>query len=364
VTDPDLYFPVAAPPGPGEAVAIAPGILWLRMPLPFALDHINLWLIADEEGWTAVDTGYATDAARALWRRICGERLGGRPIRRIVVTHYHPDHIGLAHWLAEQCAAPLWMTEKEWRQARALSGPGDHAPLYRAFARRAGLDAAAGALFAARHDAYRRGVPAVPARFHRLADGMSLAIGGRCWRVIVGEGHAPELACLYCPESGVLIAGDQILPQISPNISLTPHEPDGDPLARYLASLDKLRRAVPPDVLVLPSHNLPFYGLHRRIDALARHHAARCAQILAICGQPKSAAELVPLLFRRPLDRHQVGFALGEALAHLHYLAARGEIERVPGADGVDRFLRKAAIEPALCYTFARLAGRIKEGGG
>ena len=219
----------------------------------------------------------------------------------------------------------------------------DFAPLARAFARRAGLDAAASAAFGERHDSYRRGVPSEPPSFHRIADGMSIAIGRRHWQVIVGEGHAPELACLYSAESGVLIAGDQVLPNISPNISVAPHEPDDDPLARYLVSLKKLRAAVPAEVLVLPSHNLPFRGLHRRIDELARHHAARCAEILAVCDRPRSASELVPLLFRRPLDRHQTGFALGEALAHLHYLLAHDEIARETDTGGVDRFLRRAA---------------------
>ena len=172
---------------------------------------------------------------------------------------------------------------------------------------------------------------------------MSLTIGGRDWRVIIGEGHAPELACLYCPETGVLIAGDQILPRISPNISVQPHEPDGDPLARYLRSLEKLREALPAETLVLPSHNLPFRGVHARIAELADHHAARCTEVMAACARPLSAAEVMPLLFRRRLDRHQTGFALGETLAHLHYLVGKGELVRERGDDDIDRFLRKAA---------------------
>jgi glyoxylase-like metal-dependent hydrolase (beta-lactamase superfamily II) len=339
-----LHFPVAVPPGPGELRAIAPGVRWLRMPLPFALDHINLWLIEDGPGWTLVDTGYAMASVKALWQQIFAEGLDGRPIRRILVTHYHPDHIGLAGWLAEHWQAPLWTTEKEWLHARVMSGDSeDFAPLRRAFARRAGLDAAAGALFAERHDGYRRGVPSVPASYRRIADGTSVEIGGRRWHVIVGEGHAPELACLYCAETGVLISSDQVLPKISPNISVAPHEPDGDPLACYLASLARLRAAVPGEVLVLPSHNLPFRGLHRRIDELADHHAARCEEILLACERPLSAIELVPTLFRRPLDRHQMGFALGETLAHLHYLLVQGEIARATSAEGVDRFTRRAA---------------------
>jgi glyoxylase-like metal-dependent hydrolase (beta-lactamase superfamily II) len=336
-----LQFPVAAPPGPGETLVIAPGVRWLRMPLPFALNHINLWLLEDGPGWTIVDTGYAMAETKALWERIFAEQLADLPVTRIIVTHYHPDHIGLAGWLTERWQAPLWVTEKEWLFARVMSLSGeDFAPLNRSFAHRAGLDQAMSELFADREKSYRRGVLSVPPSFQRLTDGTHIEIGGREWQVIVGEGHAPELASLYCAETGVLIAGDQVLPKISPNISVQAHEPNGDPLARYLGSLKKLRGAIPPETLVLPSHNLPFFGLHARIDALAAHHAARCDEILAACERPKTALELLPVLFRRILDRHQMGFALGEALAHLHYLMGQGALDRVLGDDGVNRFSR------------------------
>ena len=338
-----LAFPVATPPGAGETLAIAPGVEWLRMKLPFALDHINLWLLEDGPGWTIVDTGYAMPDTVTRWERIFAERLDGRPVTRIIVTHFHPDHVGLAGWLAERWLVRLWMTEKEWLYARVMSrGSDDFAASRGEFALRAGLDPAASELFGEREKSYRRGVPSVPAEFQRLEDGMPFDIGGRQWRVVVGEGHAPEHACLYCAETGVLIAGDQVLPKISPNVSVQAHEPDGDPLARFLLSLGKLRAALPADALVLPSHNLPFYGLHTRLDELAAHHRARCAEVIAACETPKTAVELLPVLFRRPLDRHQTAFALGEALAHLHYLMGQGELDRALGADGVYRFVRAA----------------------
>jgi len=338
---PPLHFPVATPPGAGETLRIAPGVAWLRMPLPFALDHINLWLLEDGPGWTIVDTGYAMAETRARWERVFAERLNGSPVTRILVTHHHPDHIGLADWLAEYWQAPLWTTEKEWLYACLLTRDGDDsAALRRGFARRAGLDESASELFGEHHRGYRRGVPSVAASFQRLADGSVVEIGGREWRVIVGEGHSPELACLYCAETGVLISGDQVLPKISPNVSVHAHEPDGDPLARFLRSLDRLRGAVPPETLVLPSHNLPFFGLHARIDALVDHHRARCEEIIVACARPQCAMQLLPVLFRRPLDRHQMAFALGEALAHLHYLTGQGLLARELGADGVNRFLR------------------------
>jgi glyoxylase-like metal-dependent hydrolase (beta-lactamase superfamily II) len=339
-----LHFPAKTPPAPGEVYPIAPGVLWLRMRLPFALDHINLWLIEDGPGWTAVDTGFSLPETQDAWQQIFAQHLGGRPITRVIVTHYHPDHIGMAGWLTERWQAPLWITDKEWLHARInTAGSDDAAQRRRDFARRAGLDAEASTIFAERQGNYRRGVPSVPPAYRRIAEGNVIQIGGREWRVLIGEGHAPEHACLLCEETGVLIAGDQILPKISPNISVQAYEPDGDPLARYLASLLKLRGQLPPDVLVLPSHNLPFRGVHARIDDLAAHHHARCAEVAAACDRPMSAADMVPVLWRRSLDRHQMGFALGEALAHLHYLVGEGEIACETDHDGIDRFLRKAA---------------------
>jgi glyoxylase-like metal-dependent hydrolase (beta-lactamase superfamily II) len=343
-----LQFPVAPPPGPAEAFKIAAGVWWLRMPLPFALDHINLWLLEDGPGWTIIDTGYATAETKELWEQIFGEQLGRLPVTRVIVTHYHPDHIGLADWLARRWQVPLWITEKEWLYARMMSrGADDFGPLRRSFAHRAGLDGAASEIFGQRQNSYQRGVPSVPASFQRLRDGMTIEVGGRRWNVIVGEGHAPELACLYCAETGVLIPGDQVLPKISPNISVHVHEPDDDPLARYLASLARLREAVPPDTLVLPSHNLPFFGLHERIASLAAHHRARCDEVVAACAVPKTATQLLPLLFRRKLDPHQLGFALGEALAHLNHLVYQGALARELDGHGVYRFVRVSSEDNA-----------------
>jgi glyoxylase-like metal-dependent hydrolase (beta-lactamase superfamily II) len=337
-----LDFPVATAPAPGDVVPIAPGVSWLRMPLPFALNHINLWLLDDGASWTVVDAGYAMPETSALWERIFAERLDGKPVGRIIVTHYHPDHIGLAGWLAERWDAPLWITEKEWLHARMMTGDAlsDYAAAARAFALRAGFGEEDSDLFARRHSSYRRGVPSVPPSYRRIGEGSAIEIGGREWRVIVGEGHAPELACLYCEATGVLIAGDQILPRISPNISVSPHEPDGDPLARYLRSLAEIRAALPSETLVLPSHNLPFRGVHERIDELTAHHDERCAEALEACRHPATAAELVPVLFRRKLDRHQTAFALGETIAHLHYLIGQGEIACAAGEDGVYRYAK------------------------
>ena len=336
-----LRFPHAAPPEPGTLTEVVPGVHWLRMPLPFALDHINLWLLADGEGWTIVDSGLATPITQALWERIFAASLGGKKVTRLIVTHFHPDHMGLAGWLAERWGIPLWITETEWLWARMLGGDRDDAAFAAdqiPFYRRSGLDEATVQILAGRGNQYAKRVSTVPREFHRIADGMAIEIGGRRWQVIIGRGHAPEHACLHCPALDLFIAGDQVLPKISPNISVWPNEPDADPLARYLESLELLRRAVPADVLVLPSHNLPFLGLDTRIDQLAAHHAARLAEIEAACVTPHTTMDIVPLLFRRKLDTMQLGFAIGEALAHLHYLVGIGQLVRSARADGVQLF--------------------------
>ena len=339
-----LSFPHEAPPASGEVTEVAEGVLWLRMTLPFVLNHINLWLLEDGPGWTIVDTGIANEDTKAVWERIFAETLGGKPVTRVLVTHFHPDHMGLAGWLCRRWQAPLWTTEGEWLWARSLSLDADDASFVeeqRPFYRRTGIDAQAIATFAGRGNPYRGRVTPIPRSFERLQDGSELRIGGRLWRVVVGRGHAPEHACLYCPELRLFISGDQVLPKISPNVGVWPTEPEGNPLALFLSSLEKVRGAVLDDVLVLPSHNLPFRGLHARIEQLAQHHDERLAECEAACAAPKTVAEIVPVLFRRTLDAHQLGFALGEALAHLHYLVQTGRLARTRREDGIDLFRRR-----------------------
>jgi len=337
----ELEYPWAQPPGPAQACPVAPGVYWLRMPLPFALDHINLWLLEDGEGWTIVDTGIGRDEVRELWRDLFRGAMGGRPVTRIVVTHFHPDHFGLAGWLHEVWDAPVWMTRTEW-----LTGCAIHADAEARFVsrqvelfRRNGLDAARLEALERRGNAYRRIVSPPPLSFHRIRDGERIDAGGRGWRVVVGEGHAPEHACLYCEEAGVLIAGDQVLPRITPNVSLPPTEPYSDPLASFLESTRRFD-SLPADTLVLPSHGLPFRGLHRRVEQFRRHHEARLVDLVAACAEPRSAAELLPVLFNRELDVHQVMFAMGESLSHLVHATATGRLQRETGSDHVVRYRR------------------------
>ena len=340
----DYPFGETLPP-PGEALEAAPGLLWLRMPLPFALNHINLWLLRDARegrtGWTAVDCGVATDATRAHWDQVLAGAAGGEPLLRVMATHCHPDHIGLSDWLCAKDGAALWMTAGEYSFARMMSGalPGvDGSAAIPHFQRHGLVDPELVERLGERRNYYPSLVPAVPQAYTRLLDGDRVDIGGRAWTVIAGFGHSPEHASLYCEELKVLISGDMVLPRISTNVSVFAIEPEGNPLQLYLASLGRFA-SLPADTLVLPSHGKPFRGLHTRIAQLQQHHKERLAEVVSACSQPLSAADIVPIMFKRPLDVHQLTFALGEALAHLHKLWADGIVRRINSPDGIVRFV-------------------------
>ena len=336
-----LEHPWAAPPASGEVIPVAPGIKWLRTPLPFDLNHINLWLLEDGPGWTVVDTGVGLDDTRALWEQIFANHLDGRPVTRVIVTHFHPDHMGNAGWLTERWKAALWCAQAEWLYAQwawRAREVADAAPRL-AHYRRHGCGEDLLARLPKRMNPYPYLVPTLPTAFDRLLDGDVLVIGGRRWEVLTVYGHAPEQACLWNREDGVLISGDQVLPKITSNISVWPEQTMGNPLRLYLDSFGRFR-PIPVDTLVLPSHGLPFYGLHDRIEQLRLHHDARLAEAVDALVEPRTAAEVVPMLFRRDLDLMQLNFALGETLAHLNYLEADGRAVRLVGEDGLHRFLK------------------------
>ena len=336
-----LVYPWAQPPAPGAVTAVAPGIRWLRMPLPFQLDHINLWLLEDEPGWTIVDTGAGLDDTQALWERIFAERLDGRRVTRVVVTHFHPDHMGNAGWLNARWTTDLWCTQAEWLYAQFAWRTREAADAEPRLAHYRRHGCGEGVLARLRHrmNPYPELVPTLAPEFHRLRDGDTLVIGGRRWEVLTVLGHAPEHACLWNREAGVLIAGDQVLPKITTNVSVWSEQPLGNPLRLYLDSFERFR-PMAADTLVLPSHGLPFRGLHARLAQLRDHHEARLGEALDALLEPRSAAELIPALFRRELDVHQWGFALGESLAHLNFLEADGRAARTVGEDGVHRFVK------------------------
>ncbi len=325
------------------------------MGLPFVLDHINLWLLDDEldgpngriSGFTAIDCGITSEPTMAAWERLFDGFFKGKPLLRVIATHFHPDHVGLAHWLVtggrqHRWRAPLWMSAAEYAYARFLSlGSGDLAGdgAVKHFRRHGLTDAESlGKVRARGSGHYPKLVPAVPPAYVRINDGDAITIGSRRFKVMIGHGHSVEHVSLYCESDRLLVSGDMVLPRISTNVAVFDLEPEADPLPRYLRSLDRYL-PLPADTLVLPSHGKPFIGLHARVMQQHAHHAARLAEVLAACREPMSAAQIVPVLFKRDLDLHQLSFALGEALAHLHALWYEGKLTRLRGNDDVYRFV-------------------------
>jgi glyoxylase-like metal-dependent hydrolase (beta-lactamase superfamily II) len=331
----------AAPPRPGEWIEIAAGVFWSRVALPFRLDHVNVYLIDDGDSWTVVDTGIANAHAQETWTRLLGGRMSGRPVSKVLITHHHPDHVGLASFLADKLDAEVVMSGTEyllgltyWLDSDAMKA--DH---YRAFYRMRGLEAEIAESILDRSARYQSLTGPLPFSFRRVMDGDTLKLRSRTLQVMTGGGHAPEQAMLYCPDARILFAADQIMLGITPNVSVSPRNPNGDVLGLFLSSLQRLAAEIDDEVLVLPGHHLPFRGLRTRAREVSAHHDGRLAAIVDGCAQaPRSAADLLEILFRRPLDRGVMALAFGEACAHVNRLLEDSRIAARLEADGVERY--------------------------
>lgn len=351
---PALVYPCGEAPAPGVPKEVAPGVLWLRMPLPFTLTHINLYLLDDGAGWAVVDTGTQTPDVLAAWRALlapgASAPLTGRPITRVFATHMHPDHAGMAGWLTRKYDARLWMTREEYLMCRTLvADTGREAPDDAiAFYRRCGWPEEALDVYRARFGGFGKYVYALPDSFRRIVDDERITIGANEWRVVIGRGHSPEHACLVCEALGLMISGDQVLPRISSNVSVFPTEPDADPLEEWLGSIAGLRRKLPAALLVLPAHGEPFRGLHARLDRLAAGHARSLARLKRALAEPRRVIDIFGTLFARPVNvkSEQLGLATGEGVAHLNHLVRRGEVVAEPGPDGALRYRLAAAATP------------------
>lgn len=316
---------------------VVPGLQWLRLPLPFVLNHVNVWLLRDGNAFTLVDTGADKPETRATLERI----IAAHPLRHLIATHGHPDHIGLAGWIVERTGVPLSMTLAEWLAPQVWREEGLKAlrPEVEAFWRRNGLaEAGLTALRTTREKAQFRSYP-MPAQFQRLRDGDTVTFGERDWQVLVNGGHADEHASFYCSAERILIAGDQVLSKITPVVGVFPSQPEADPLADYFASLDRLA-ALPQDTLVLPSHGLPFHGLHARLAALREHHTQRLDALLAHMTEPKTGFQLAEGLFARAIAEGQNVLAMAETLAHAHRLVGMGLAAKSTASDGRILFTR------------------------
>ena len=349
---PKLEYPYPEPPPHGQSLEVAPGVRWIRMPLPYTLNHINLWAVDDGEGWALVDTGARTDEAVQIWRTLFAQAPDHRGMTRVLVTHMHPDHVGLAGWLTRKFGIRLWMTQLEYLYCRAMvADTGREAPSDALnFYHRAGWSQMALEDYRARFGNFGKHVHSLPDSYRRLVDGEWLEIGSHRWQVIVGRGHSPEHACLYCPSLKVLISGDQVLPRISSNVSVHPTEPDADPMSDWLDSLDRLQALVPNDVLVLPAHNECFRGLHTRLDALRRGQDIALNRLRRSLAEPRRAVDVFGALFGRAIgeaDPPLLGMATGESMACLNHLLHRGEAVREADAKGVDWYRLVGEVTPA-----------------
>lgn len=347
----ELHYPYAEHPTAGTTIEVADGVRWLTMPMPGSLNHINLYLLEDNGGWWIVDTGLGNEETLSWWDAVFRDEMGGRPVKGVICTHMHPDHIGQATRITERFRCPLYMTRTEYYQARSFSafdGSGHHSSwLGQQFYKRAGMQSD---YLEQLSEVWKRrgddsmGMPTVPTGYHRLEHGDVLTIGHNNWRVVVGSGHSPEHACLYSDALKVMISGDQILPVITSNVSVFPNEPEANPLKVWIESHDRFLDT-PEETFVLPAHNLPFTGIRQRLRDLIGHHEDRMLAIEEHCVQPALARDLLPVLFARKLDGRQQMMALGEAIAHLHLLMHRNRIERTLHEDGVYRF---RSIDPDL----------------
>ena len=312
-------------------------LVWLRMPLPFSLNHINLWLLRDNAGWAIVDTGVDTKTSRGVWHDTFADAMGGDPASHVIATHLHPDHVGCAGWLVQHFDVDFWMTRDEYMLCRILvadtgrSAPEEGVRFYAG----AGFSPEQLAHYEQSFGMFGKFVHPLPEAYKRMSDGDALSFGGCHWEVIIGSGHSPEHACLYDEDRNILIAGDQLLPTISSNVSVWPTEPLANPLKDWFASLDKLRNRLPADVLVLPAHGKPFRGAHYRLDQMAKEHNDRLDSLLDICSEPIRVVDVFPSLYRATISDNNRIMATGEAISHLNYLCESGDMVAETDSDHV-----------------------------
>lgn len=333
-----INYPFLTPPITGQTIEIVDGLYWLRLPLPFSPGHVNCYLLADGDGFYIVDTGMLGDETQSIWRHYL--QLGilkDKQIKGVIVTHLHPDHIGQAGWLVKSCDSKLLMTESEYNFAQHLleMETDQISDEVRLFYTKLGLDKdilSGGTPFS-----YPKKVEVLPNSYQVMRDGDQIKIGGRVWKVIVGRGHSPEHLCLCCDEHNLLIAGDQVISTITSNVSVWPNLPESNPMALWLQTIDTLMN-VSDATLVLPAHTLPFFGLHQRLIELKSHHENHFLALEQACSSPQLIVNILPVLFERKLAKRVLYLAVGECLAHLHYLIGVGRMVCIHDQHGLNRY--------------------------
>jgi glyoxylase-like metal-dependent hydrolase (beta-lactamase superfamily II) len=318
--DPLTYFFEDQAPGAGTVTKVADGVYWARLPMGGRLNHINVWLLRDYQGWTIVDTGLNASEVQADWQAIFKNHLHGLPVTRVIATHLHADHTGNAGWLCRHWGCELWMSRSDFYMCKVMAadGPADVPDDAIKFYRRAGFDEDRLARYRSRFGQFGANITPLPAGYRRITDGQYIDIGGREWRAVIGHGHAPEHVCLYCPELKVIIGGDQLLPKITPNVGVQPSEPMANPLKDWINSCIRFREYLPPDLMVLPAHESIYTGVHERLTALIDWHEVALEKLYELCAEPKRAVDVFPALFRSKITDWTFFPATGEAIAHLH----------------------------------------------
>src|ERR1700720_3641074 len=333
-----LRYPWENHPGPKEVVEVMPGVLWARLKLPFRLNHVNIYLLADGDGWAMVDSGFGNEESIAAWTALFEGPLAHVKVTRLIVTHSHPDHVGLAGWIVERFNCPLYMSQVEYLQSvyHQNRGTEERRNARRLFSRRHGMDESLTDSLLSRGQDYLKRVSVLPPSYRRISHGDEISIGTRRFKVITGGGHALDQVMLYCAADKLFLSADQVLSKISPNVSVWAVEPNQNSLGEYLASLASLTTTLPYDLIVLPGHGVPFYGLKTRIKQLADHHGDRGRRVAEACREePKKSKELVRAGFPKQVrDPPQRGFAAGELIAHVNYMLVEGRL-RCEEVDGV-----------------------------
>ena len=332
-----LRYPWPEPPAEGEAIEVAEGVLWIRLPLPMALDHVNVYALDDGESWTIVDTGFASKRSRAIWEKVLAGPLAGKPVGRVIVTHHHPDHVGLAGWFQSEHGATLWTTRTAWLFSRMLQLDEQAVPAQEtvAFYRSAGMDPKI--LEARRNERpfnFADVVHPMPLGFKRIKEGDVIRIGGRDWDVHIGNGHAPEHATFWSRDDNLVLSGDQILPSISSNIGVYATEPEADPVGDWMEACERLSQYAREDHLVLGGHKTPFTGLPLRMRQLIDNHHGALKRLEEFISEPRVAGDCFPPLFKRKIGASEYGLALVEAFAHLNHLYQTGKASRTMREDG------------------------------
>lgn len=324
-------------PAPGDIVQVSDGVFWIRLPIFGRLNHINVWLLRDYDGWTIVDTGIHNDQVQALWQSVFDHHLDGLPINRVIATHLHSDHTGNAGWITRMWDCELWMSRADFYMCKVMAadGPSDVPEDAIRFYRRAGFTEQRLERYRERFGQFGANIAPLPAGYRRITDGQYLDIGGREWRAVIGHGHAPEHVCLYCPELKIIIAGDQILPKITPNVSVQPSEPLANPLREWITSCGRFRELLPPNLLVLPAHQSLYEGVHERLTELIDWHEVALEKLYDLCSTPKRAVDVFPALFKSEITDMSFFPATGESIAHLHCALERRMLTFTEDENGV-----------------------------